>query len=80
MNAVAFNVDDFLRARLAVTTHLTDGDAFNEMASWWRLDQRDAPHPGATWFLLPKWPRPESISGRPAVVDDFGTLVQVEWR
>lgn len=62
------------------THQLTNGDGFNELASWWRLCQNDVPHAGATWFLLPKWPRPECVSGRPAVVDDYGTLVRVEWK
>lgn len=79
MQPVAIDTDAFLKARIMFTQQYSNGDAFNELASWWRLSQTDVPHPGATWFLLPRWPRPESVSGRPAVVDDFGTLVPVEW-
>lgn len=76
MNPVIIDTDDFLKARM-FTQQLADGDAFNELASWWRLSHQDVPHAGATWFLMHKWPR--LPLGQPAVVDDFGTLVQVEW-
>jgi len=60
------------------THHFSEGHAFNDLASWWRLDQTDAPRAGTTWYLMTKWPR--AMDEGPAVVDDFGTLVCVGWR
>lgn len=73
MTALVFDTDAFLRARVSSVIHMPDGSGSTRDATWWPEPQFP---PGATWWVTraPFW------QACPAVVDDYGTLVQVESR
>lgn len=70
MKPVLYDAEAFLRARVVHELQLAPHVA--AVANlWWR---RERPLPGITWHVC----TPESSSSGPAVVDDFGNLVQVD--